>query len=61
MKIFFFPEPVHFESSSTNVTSQLGHPLTLECKPLGDEPIRVTWTHEGNTLEFVNQRYVLFY
>ncbi|XP_050554453.1 cell adhesion molecule Dscam2 [Spodoptera frugiperda] len=49
-------KPVHFESSSANVTSRLGHPVTLECRPLGDEPIRVTWMHEGNALDYINQR-----
>ncbi|XP_052752723.1 cell adhesion molecule Dscam2-like [Galleria mellonella] len=49
-------KPVHFEISSTNLTSRLGHPVTLECRPLGDEPIRVTWVHDGNHVEFQNQR-----
>ncbi|KAH9631241.1 hypothetical protein HF086_011945 [Spodoptera exigua] len=49
-------KPVHFESSAANVTSRLGHPVTLECRPLGDEPIRVTWMHEGNALDYINQR-----
>ncbi|XP_022837206.1 Down syndrome cell adhesion molecule-like protein Dscam2 [Spodoptera litura] len=49
-------KPVHFESSSANVTSRLGLPVTLECRPLGDEPIRVTWMHEGNALDYINQR-----
>lgn len=52
----YIPEPVHFEASSTNVTSRLGHPVTFECKPMGDEPIRVTWTHDGSMLDFNNQR-----
>ncbi|KPJ10703.1 Down syndrome cell adhesion molecule-like protein CG42256 [Papilio machaon] len=45
-------KPVHFESTSTNVTSRLGHPVTLECKALGDDPIRILWTHNGNILDF---------
>ncbi|XP_053620238.1 cell adhesion molecule Dscam2-like isoform X2 [Plodia interpunctella] len=49
-------KPVHFESSSGNVTSRLGHPITLECRPLGDDPIRITWVHDGNIVEFQNQR-----
>ncbi|XP_073960738.1 cell adhesion molecule Dscam1-like [Choristoneura fumiferana] len=49
-------KPVHFESSSTNVTSRLGHSVNLVCKPLGDEPIRVTWTHDGNIVDFRHHR-----
>ncbi|XP_037299251.1 Down syndrome cell adhesion molecule-like protein Dscam2 [Manduca sexta] len=49
-------KPVHFESSSANVTSQLGHPVRLECKPLGDDPIRVAWSHNGNVVDMQNQR-----
>ncbi|KAL0810748.1 hypothetical protein ABMA28_010066 [Loxostege sticticalis] len=49
-------KPVHFESSMTNVTSRLGHPVSLECRPLGDDPIRVTWTHDGSTVDFQSQR-----
>ncbi|XP_060807716.1 cell adhesion molecule Dscam2 [Amyelois transitella] len=49
-------KPVHFESSSNNVTSRLGHPVTLECRPLGDEPIRIVWIHDGNPVEFQNPR-----
>ncbi|XP_063834000.1 cell adhesion molecule Dscam2-like [Ostrinia nubilalis] len=49
-------KPVHFESSSTNVTSRLGHPVSLECRPLGDDPIRVTWTHDGNPVDYQSQR-----
>ncbi|XP_068623974.1 cell adhesion molecule Dscam1-like [Battus philenor] len=45
-------KPVHFETTSANVTSRLGHPVTLECKALGDEPIRILWTHNGNILDF---------
>ncbi|XP_073960737.1 cell adhesion molecule Dscam1-like [Choristoneura fumiferana] len=49
-------KPVHFESSSTNVTSRLGHSVNLVCKPLGDEPIRVSWTHDGNIFDFRHHR-----
>ncbi|XP_061704982.1 cell adhesion molecule Dscam2-like [Cydia pomonella] len=49
-------KPVHFESSTANVTSRLGHPINLACKPLGDEPIRVTWTHNGNVIDFRHHR-----
>ncbi|KAJ2944874.1 hypothetical protein O0L34_g1763 [Tuta absoluta] len=49
-------KPVHFESSSANVTSRLGHAVNLECKPLGDEPIRVTWTHDGSPVDLQNPR-----
>lgn len=53
---FYLTEPVHFETTSTNQTTRLGHSVTLECQPLGDDPIRVTWTLEGNVLDFRNQR-----
>lgn len=52
----FSIEPVHFETPATNLTSQLGHSVTLSCHPLGDEPIRVTWTRDGNPIEYQNQR-----
>ncbi|XP_072946516.1 cell adhesion molecule Dscam2-like [Epargyreus clarus] len=45
-------KPVHFETSSQNVTSRLGHPVSLECRALGDEPIRIVWTHDGNIVDF---------
>ncbi|KOB77196.1 Uncharacterized protein OBRU01_04733, partial [Operophtera brumata] len=48
--------PVHFEASSANVTSRLGHPVILECKPLGDDPVRIAWTHDGSPVEFQTQR-----
>ncbi|XP_045762368.1 Down syndrome cell adhesion molecule-like protein Dscam2 [Maniola jurtina] len=49
-------KPVHFEISSTNVTSRLGHPVTLECRALGDDPIRIVWTHDGNIMDFQSHR-----
>ncbi|CAH2098437.1 unnamed protein product [Euphydryas editha] len=49
-------KPVHFETTSTNVTSRLGHPVTLECRALGDDPIRIVWTHDGNILDSQNHR-----
>ncbi|RVE41204.1 hypothetical protein evm_014145 [Chilo suppressalis] len=49
-------KPVHFESSSSSVMSRLGHPVSLECRPLGDDPVRVTWTHDGNVVDFQSQR-----
>ncbi|XP_064074648.1 cell adhesion molecule Dscam1-like [Vanessa tameamea] len=49
-------KPVHFDTTSTNVTSRLGHPVTLECRALGDDPIRIIWTHDGNTLDSQNHR-----
>ncbi|XP_050356445.1 cell adhesion molecule Dscam2-like [Nymphalis io] len=49
-------KPVHFDITSTNVTSRLGHPVTLECRALGDDPIRIVWTHDGNTLDSQNHR-----
>ncbi|KAJ0171731.1 hypothetical protein K1T71_012494 [Dendrolimus kikuchii] len=49
-------KPVHFDSLTSNITSRLGHSVTIECRPLGDEPIRVAWTHDGNILDFQRQR-----
>ncbi|XP_049881130.1 Down syndrome cell adhesion molecule-like protein Dscam2 [Pectinophora gossypiella] len=49
-------KPVHFETSSTNVTSRLGHSANLECSPLGDDPIRVSWIHDGNPVDLKNPR-----
>ncbi|CAH0715045.1 unnamed protein product, partial [Brenthis ino] len=49
-------KPVHFDSPSANVTSRLGHPVTLECRALGDDPIRIVWTHDGNSLDAQKHR-----
>ncbi|XP_050667938.1 cell adhesion molecule Dscam2-like [Leptidea sinapis] len=44
-------KPVHFDVSSTKVTTRVSQPVTLECHALGDQPVRVVWTHEGNVLD----------
>ncbi|KAL4709633.1 hypothetical protein ACJJTC_007364 [Scirpophaga incertulas] len=49
-------KPVHFDTSSTNVTARLARTARLECRALGDEPIRIVWTRDGITLEFQSQR-----
>ncbi|CAG9122363.1 unnamed protein product [Plutella xylostella] len=49
-------KPVHFESSSQNVTTRLGHAASLACRPLGDDPVRVSWTHDGRPVDFRSQR-----
>nr|XP_021209307.1 Down syndrome cell adhesion molecule-like protein Dscam2 isoform X1 [Bombyx mori] len=49
-------KPVHFDSSSSNVTSQLGHAVSLQCRALGDDPIRISWTKDGKIINLQNQR-----
>ncbi|CAG9568530.1 unnamed protein product [Danaus chrysippus] len=49
-------KPVHFDTSSANVTSRLGHAVSLECRALGDDPIRITWNHNGNNIDFQSHR-----
>ncbi|KPJ09867.1 Down syndrome cell adhesion molecule-like protein CG42256 [Papilio machaon] len=49
-------EPVHFESVGTNLTTKLGLPVTLSCRPLGDSPIRVKWTVNGKGVDFTTSR-----
>ncbi|XP_045506836.1 Down syndrome cell adhesion molecule-like protein Dscam2 [Colias croceus] len=49
-------KPVHFESMGTNLTTKVGMPLELSCKPLGDSPIRIKWTLNGNPIEFISSR-----
>ncbi|CAH4032299.1 unnamed protein product [Pieris brassicae] len=52
-------KPVHFESMGTNFTTKVGMPLTLTCKPLGDSPIRIKWTLNGNLIELSTSRATL--
>ncbi|KAI8423541.1 hypothetical protein MSG28_012636 [Choristoneura fumiferana] len=40
----YINEPVHFESVGANLTTKMGLPVTLTCRPLGDNPIRVKWS-----------------
>ncbi|XP_068623975.1 cell adhesion molecule Dscam2-like [Battus philenor] len=49
-------KPVHFESVGTNLTTKLGLPVTLPCRPLGDSPIRVKWTVDGKGVDFTTSR-----
>ncbi|VVD06056.1 unnamed protein product, partial [Leptidea sinapis] len=49
-------KPVHFDVSSTKVTTRVSQPVTLECHALGDQPVRVVWTHEGNVLDLHRHR-----
>ncbi|XP_041972155.1 Down syndrome cell adhesion molecule-like protein Dscam2 [Aricia agestis] len=49
-------KPVYFETPSYNVTSRLGTSVTLECRALGDEPIRIIWSHNGNIVDFHSHR-----
>ncbi|CAG9564399.1 unnamed protein product [Danaus chrysippus] len=49
-------KPVHFDTASANVTSRLGHAVSLECRALGDDPIRITWNHNGNNIDFQSHR-----
>ncbi|XP_045455086.1 Down syndrome cell adhesion molecule-like protein Dscam2 [Melitaea cinxia] len=49
-------KPVHFESMGMNLTTKMGLPLTLTCQPLGDSPIRIKWSLDGNPVEFTSSR-----
>ncbi|CAG5030988.1 unnamed protein product [Parnassius apollo] len=49
-------KPVHFESVGTNLTTKLGLPVSLPCRPLGDSPIRVKWTVNGKPVDFASSR-----
>ncbi|XP_050676215.1 cell adhesion molecule Dscam2-like [Leptidea sinapis] len=52
-------KPVHFESMGTNLTTKVAMSLTLTCKPLGDNPIRIKWSLNGNPIEFTSSRITL--
>ncbi|VVC93928.1 unnamed protein product [Leptidea sinapis] len=52
----YINEPVHFESMGTNLTTKVAMSLTLTCKPLGDNPIRIKWSLNGNPIEFTSSR-----
>ncbi|KAL0810757.1 hypothetical protein ABMA28_010074 [Loxostege sticticalis] len=49
-------KPVHFESVGSNLTTKMGLPVTLTCRPLGDSPIRVKWSLDGKPVEFTSSR-----
>ncbi|XP_064074670.1 cell adhesion molecule Dscam2-like [Vanessa tameamea] len=49
-------KPVHFESVGLNLTTKMGLPMTLTCQPLGDSPIRIKWSLDGNPVEFTSSR-----
>ncbi|XP_047519241.1 Down syndrome cell adhesion molecule-like protein Dscam2 [Pieris napi] len=49
-------KPVHFVTSSPNVTSRAGLPLSFECVARGDEPIQIQWTQNGKVINFRNHR-----
>ncbi|XP_073961096.1 cell adhesion molecule Dscam2-like isoform X2 [Choristoneura fumiferana] len=49
-------KPVHFESVGANLTTKMGLPVTLTCRPLGDNPIRVKWSLNGNPVDFTSSR-----
>ncbi|KAF9823601.1 hypothetical protein SFRURICE_011907, partial [Spodoptera frugiperda] len=49
-------KPVHFESVGTNLTTKMGLPVTLTCRPLGDNPIRVKWALDGKPIDFTSSR-----
>lgn len=40
-----------------NLTTKMGLPMTLTCQPLGDSPIRIKWSLDGNPVEFTSSRY----
>ncbi|XP_045506832.1 Down syndrome cell adhesion molecule-like protein Dscam2 [Colias croceus] len=50
-------KPVHFASSSPNMTSRAGLPLALECNARGDPPVRVVWAHDGRGLDLHGHRF----
>ncbi|KAI8423542.1 hypothetical protein MSG28_012636 [Choristoneura fumiferana] len=52
----YINEPVHFESVGANLTTKMGLPVTLTCRPLGDNPIRVKWSLNGNPVDFTSSR-----
>ncbi|CAH0697313.1 unnamed protein product [Spodoptera exigua] len=49
-------KPVHFESVGANLTTKMGLPVTLTCRPLGDNPIRVKWSLDGKPIDFTSSR-----
>ncbi|XP_022837454.1 Down syndrome cell adhesion molecule-like protein Dscam2 [Spodoptera litura] len=49
-------KPVHFESVGANLTTKMGLPVTLTCRPLGDNPIRVKWSLDGKAIDFTSSR-----
>ncbi|XP_026316059.1 Down syndrome cell adhesion molecule-like protein Dscam2 [Hyposmocoma kahamanoa] len=45
-------KPVHFDSVGTNLTTKMGLPVTLTCRPMGDNPIRVKWSVNASPVDF---------
>ncbi|XP_047519401.1 Down syndrome cell adhesion molecule-like protein Dscam2 isoform X1 [Pieris napi] len=52
-------KPVHFSTSSANITLRLGQSVALECHALGDTPITVQWMRHGHALEVHTHRWKL--
>ncbi|XP_041972566.1 Down syndrome cell adhesion molecule-like protein Dscam2 [Aricia agestis] len=52
-------KPVHFESVGTNITTKMGHTVTITCQPLGDSPIRIKWSLDGKPVEMSSARVTL--
>lgn len=53
-----FAEPVRFDSPVANVSSKRNDAATLSCIARGDEPIQITWSHNGARIDLNNYRYI---
>ncbi|XP_053686439.1 cell adhesion molecule Dscam2 [Sabethes cyaneus] len=49
----------HFDSSIKNISARRNDAVILECVALGDDPIKITWTHKKSRIDFNNYRYNL--
>lgn len=49
-------EPARFDYASKNVSARRNDPVVLTCHAMGDEPLHITWTHNGNRIDLNNYR-----
>lgn len=49
-------EPARFDYASKNVSARRNDPVVLTCHSMGDEPLHITWTHNGNRIDLNNYR-----
>jgi hypothetical protein len=49
-------EPARFDYASKNVSSRRNDQVILTCFAMGDDPLHITWTHNGNRIDLNNYR-----
>ena len=49
-------EPARFDYASKNVSARRNDPVVLTCHAMGDEPLQILWTHNGNRIDLSNYR-----